>query len=152
MGHITPDVEELLEDTGFPGMKVLQFAFYDDDPEHPYLPENHTELCVVYTGTHDNETSFSWFQGLDEDARQRVRERIGEETEPSWGLVELALSSPAFLAVAPVQDLLGLDNSARLNSPGEAEGNWSWRLLPGQLTSDVLARLRSLTSAHGRLA
>jgi 4-alpha-glucanotransferase len=150
LGLITPDVEELLAQTGFPGMKILQFAFYDDDSEHPFKPENHPEACVVYTGTHDNETTAGWFEGLDSVAQERVRARIGEET-PAWGLAKLALSSPAILAVLPVQDLLDLGNEARFNSPGVAEGNWSWRLTPEQLGPQVLARLRALTEDAGRL-
>lgn len=151
LGFITPDVEELLAETGFPGMKILQFAFYDDDAEHPFKPENHPEACVVYTGTHDNETTAGWFEELDSLAQARVRERIGEES-PAWGLAKLALGSPAVLAILPVQDLLELGNEARFNTPGVAEGNWSWRLAPEQLSPEVLVRLRSLTEDAGRLS
>jgi 4-alpha-glucanotransferase len=149
LGVITPDVEELLEATGFPGMRILQFAFYDDDPEHPFKPQNHVDACVVYTGTHDNETTAGWFEGLDEASQARVRAAIGDE-EPHWGLVRLAVASPARLAVLPAQDLLGLGNEARFNHPGQAEGNWSWRLRPGELEDAVLERLRALNDAHGR--
>jgi 4-alpha-glucanotransferase len=150
LGFITPDVDELLESTGFPGMRILQFAFYDDDPEHPFKPENHTEGCVVYTGTHDNETTAGWFEGLDAASQARVRERIGDDS-PAWGLAKLALDSPAVLAILPLQDVLELGNEARFNTPSVAEGNWSWRFLPEQLTSEILARLRALTEASGRI-
>ncbi|RMG16738.1 MAG: 4-alpha-glucanotransferase [Planctomycetota bacterium] len=149
LGVITEDVEELLAATGFPGMRILQFAFGEDDPAHPFLPENHPVRSVVYTGTHDNQTAAGWFAGLDPAARARVRARIGD-ADPAWGLVELALGSPAFLAVVPAQDVLGLGDEARLNTPGRAEGNWSWRLLPGQLGAPEAERLRAASAAHGR--
>ena len=150
LGYITDDVRELLRESGFPGMKVLQFAFYEDDPEHEYLPENHDERSVVYTGTHDNETTAGWWEGLEAPVKERVRARIGADADPVWGLIELAYGSPGFLALIPAQDALGLGNEARMNTPGRPAGNWGWRLLPGQLDPDVLARLRALSEKHGR--
>ncbi len=148
LGYITPDVTELLAQTGFPGMRILQFAFYEDDAEHPFLPENHPRESVVYTGTHDNQTTASWWLDLDDEARARVSARV-DGADPVWGLIELALGSPAFLSVVPAQDLLGLDDRARMNSPGTEEGNWSWRL-ERPLDAALADRLRARTAAHGR--
>jgi 4-alpha-glucanotransferase len=157
LGEVTPDVPELLEATGFPGMRIMQFAFYDDDPEHTFKLENHVEGCVVYTGTHDNETTAGWYAALDDEARTRVQTALGA-TDPdaltphdvAWGLIGMVQASPAYLAIIPAQDLLGLDNAARMNFPGKDEGNWGWRLLPGQLTEQVWDRLRALSREHGR--
>ncbi len=149
LGVITPDVEELLDATGFPGMKVLQFAF-DGDPRNPYAPENHGERAVVYTGTHDNDTTAGWLASEQPAVRARVAQRASGD-DLTWGMVELAFASPAFLAVVPVQDVLGLGNEARMNLPGtKSELNWSWRLRPGQLELVALERLRELTLRHGR--
>lgn len=149
LGELTPDVPELLEASGLPGMKVLQFA-WDADPDHPFKPENYDANCVVYTGTHDNETTAGWWTHQEDEVQQRVLARVGA-AGPVWGLIELALASRACLAIVPAQDLLELGNEARMNHPGRANGNWSWRLLPGQLDRERLARLRALTERHGRL-
>ncbi|MCO5169903.1 MAG: 4-alpha-glucanotransferase [Planctomycetes bacterium] len=149
LGLITEDVTELLAETGFPGMKVLQFAF-DGDADNPFVPERHDERSVVYTGTHDNDTTAGWLAGEPAAVRARVLERTGPE-DPVWGMVELAFASPGFLAVVPVQDVLGLGNDARMNLPGtKSDKNWSWRLRPGQLELVALERLRELTVRHGR--
>lgn len=149
LGVITEDVTALLEETGFPGMKVLQFAF-DGDPKNPFVPERHDERSVVYTGTHDNDTTAGWLASEPPAVRARVVERTGSD-DPVWGLVELAFASPAFLAVVPAQDVLGLGNDARMNLPGtKSDKNWSWRLRPGQLELVALERLRELTLRSGR--
>ena len=149
LGEVTPDVPELLAQSGFPGMKVLQFA-WDADPRNPFKPENVGPNSVIYTGTHDNETTAGWFRNLDPDTRRRVEARVAG-AGPVWGMIEMALASKAFLAVIPAQDLLELGNEARMNSPGTCEGNWTWRLLPGQLDEATLARLGSLAGRHGRV-
>lgn len=150
LGVVTEDVTELLEQTGFPGMKVLQFAF-DGDPKNPFLPERHGERNVVYTGTHDNDTTAGWLASEKPAVRARVVAKAGAE-DPVWGLVELAHASAAFLAVVPVQDVLGLGNAARMNLPGtKTDKNWTWRLQPGQLELVALEKLRALTEKHGRL-
>jgi 4-alpha-glucanotransferase len=129
LGVITPEVEALRDRFALPGMKILQFAF-DGNDDNPYLPANYRgSRWVVYTGTHDNATSLGWWQGLDGDSRDRVAAAVGAEVRaPSWQLLELALASPAELAVVPLQDLLELDDQARFNTPGTSSGNWSWRL------------------------
>ena len=149
LGEVTPDVPDLLEATGFPGMRILQFA-WDEDPEHPFKPENYDENCVVYTGTHDNETTAGWWAHQQDEVKKRVLARVGP-AGPVWGLIELGLASRAFLALVPAQDLLELGNEARMNSPGKAQGNWLWRLLPGQLGEKPLARLRELSERHRRV-
>lgn len=147
LGEITPDVEVLLEETGYPGMRIVQFAYYDDEADHTFRPENHVEACVAYTGTHDNQTSAGWWKDLDECARERA---CLDADDPVGDLIQRTLGSKAFLAVIPAQDLLRLGDEARTNAPGCAEGNWIWRLRPGQLDEGVLADLRGLCETHGR--
>ncbi len=132
LGMITPDVHALRDELGFPGMAVLLWAF-EGPPDNPHRLENHREREVVYTSTHDTETLAGHFPH-----------------ESSWGLLELALSSRAALAVVPVQDVLGLGSEARMNRPGVTGGNWAWRLEPGQLGPDVAARLRGAAEGAGR--
>ncbi len=129
LGVITPAVEALRDRFELPGMKILQFAF-DGNDDNAYLPANYKgSRWVVYTGTHDNATSLGWWRDLDDDARGRVAAVVGGEVPaPSWQLLELALASPAELAVVPLQDLLELGDEARFNTPGTIDGNWSWRL------------------------
>ena len=129
LGVITPDVEALRDGFRLPGMKVLQFAF-DGLPDNPYLPENvDGTRWVVYTGTHDNPTTLGWWNNLDEASRERIASRVnGPVQAPAWHLFEMAFATPAELVVAPLQDLLHLDDRARFNTPGTSEGNWSWRL------------------------
>ena len=128
LGVITPDVEALRDGFQLPGMKVLQFAF-DGLADNPYLPENiEGRRWVVYTGTHDNPTTLGWWNRLDHDSRNRISTRVhGEMEAPAWHLFDMAFATPAELVVAPLQDLLHLDDAARFNTPGTSEGNWSWR-------------------------
>ena len=155
LGVITPEVEALRTEFGLPGMKVLQFAF-DGSADNPYLPENFGEQSVVYTGTHDNDTTLGWWDALDEATRQRVRARSLEEEAHDemampWGLIRLALSSTARLAVVPAQDLLALGSEARMNTPGTDRGNWSWRAERGSFDAALAARVASLIAhAHRR--
>ncbi|HND30823.1 MAG TPA: 4-alpha-glucanotransferase [Myxococcota bacterium] len=129
LGEITPDVEKLRDDLGLPGMKVLQFAF-GTDGNHPFLPHNFGhDRWVVYTGTHDNETAVGWYQSADERVRHQFRAYTARDgSAPAWTLLREAWASVAGLAVAPMQDFLGLGNEARINTPGIAKGNWLWRL------------------------
>jgi 4-alpha-glucanotransferase len=147
LGVITPAVERLRDELGLPGMHVLQFAF-DGGPSNPHRPENHRELGVVYTGTHDNDTALGWWSSLSPAARRATGLDAGE---PHWSLIELALGSRARLAIVPVQDALGLGSEARMNTPGRARGNWGWRLEPGALNAELAARLRGATERSGRL-
>ena len=146
LGVITPDVVALRRELGFPGMVVLQFAF-DHHPDNPHKPQNHEELSVVYTGTHDTDTTRGWYASLSEEERARIPVPAAE---PHWGLAELAYASPARLAILPAQDVLGLGSEARMNRPGEEYGNWTWRLEPGELTREHALRLRALAERYDR--
>jgi 4-alpha-glucanotransferase len=148
LGTITPEVLELRDEFHLPGMKVLQFAF-DGDPDNWYLPAAHGTRSVVYTGTHDNDTTYGWWLSLDDDTRARVRSYAGDGPMP-WALVRLAYASTAVLAVVPAQDLLGLDSGARMNTPGVDTGNWGWQAADGSFTPDVAAWLRTVVEASGR--
>ncbi len=153
LGVITDEVRDEMKTQGFPGMKILLFAFGDDD-RNPYLPHNYTEDCVVYTGTHDNNTARGWFQdeaGINE--KQRLFLYLQREVsfkEIHWALIELAMKSSACLAIIPLQDVLGLDGKARMNKPATIKGNWQWRFLPKALTGEVVSKLRSLTQDSQR--
>ena len=152
LGIITREVEVLRHRFALPGMLVLQFAF-DGDGANPYLSHNHETSNVVYTGTHDNDTTLGWFQSLDEDRRARVLEYLGMPCEAMpWPLVRAALASVARLAVMPMQDLLALDSLHRMNRPGTIGDNWSWQCAPGRFTSELAVRLRALFGTYGRLA
>ena len=150
LGTITPEVERLRREFGLPGMKVLQFAF-DGDADNIYLPPRHGELNVVYTGTHDNDTSLGWWESVDEGVRANARAWFADPAEPMpWALVRVAMASTARLAVVPAQDLLGLGSDSRMNVPGSAEGNWSWQAAPGAFDRALADRVRALVEAYGR--
>ncbi len=152
LGLITPEVHALRQELGFPGMKVLQFAF-GGGADNPYLPHNHEPDSAVYTGTHDNDTTVGWYASLDERTRDHVRRYLAVDGHDiAWDLIRAALASVARIAVIPVQDVLALGSEARMNFPGRPHGNWSWRLRPDQLTPAHAARLRALTELYGRLA
>jgi 4-alpha-glucanotransferase len=146
LGVITPPVERLRLELGIPGMAVLQFAF-GGGPGNPHRPENHSELLVVYTGTHDTHTAVGWWNTL--SAEERAKTGL-DAAEPHWSLIELALESRAALAIVPAQDVLGLDDDERMNRPGTTTGNWAWRLEEGQLTAALARRLRAATERTGR--
>ena len=151
LGLITPEVDRLRLEFGLPGMKVLQFAF-DGDSNNFYLLEHHVPNSVVYTGTHDNDTTVGWWRSLDERTRRYVLEHIPVTDEPMpWALVEAALGSVGRLAVVPAQDLLGLGSEARMNTPGTAAGNWSWQAEEGVFDEALARRLRTLVERSGRL-
>jgi 4-alpha-glucanotransferase len=150
LGVITPEVEALRVEAGLPGMKVLQFAF-DGSPDNPHLPAHHGVRSVVYTGTHDNDTTTGWWDGLDEDTRASVRRVLVDPGESMpWALIRLATTSTARLAVVPAQDLLGLGSDARMNTPGVEGGAWAWRAEPGALSPAVLQRYGALVAEAGR--
>ena len=152
LGVITPPVERLRDGFQLPGMKILQFAF-DGNDDNPYLPANFLgSRWVVYTGTHDNATSLGWWQALDDGARRRLEAAVGAGvTAPGWQLLELALASPAELAVVPLQDLLELGDEARFNVPGTVEGNWSWRLdRPIEALAGPLHGYGEMAARYGR--
>jgi 4-alpha-glucanotransferase len=146
LGLITKAVERLRDELGFPGMAVLQWAFAGA-ADNPHRPENHRENLVVYTSTHDTDTALGWWGSL--TPAERAASRLDPD-EPHWSLIELALASPARLAIVPAQDILGLGNESRMNRPGRIGGNWTWRLEPGQLPDELARRLREATSRSGR--
>ena len=156
LGLMTDGVRKLVADSGYPNMKVLQFAFDPADVAgmNDYLPHNHAPNSVVYTGTHDNETLCGWFTGLSEEEQALVRNYLMDHTTPAGEmhrkLITVALGSCSRICVVPVQDWLGLDNSARMNAPGTVDVNWRWRLLPGQLTEALAEEVRILTHRYGR--
>jgi 4-alpha-glucanotransferase len=150
LGVITEEVTALRKRFDLPGMKILQFAF-DGSSDNPYLPHNHEALCVVYTGTHDNNTSLGWYQDLSDQQRVAVHHYLGDSSETMpWLLVRAALASVARLAVIPMQDVLGLDGAHRMNVPGVTEGNWRWRFDWSQLKDEHSARLREWVQLYGR--
>jgi 4-alpha-glucanotransferase len=148
---ITPDVEALRDKFGFPGMKILQFAF-GSGPGNSYLPHNHVREAVVYTGTHDNDTTAGWYAGLPAKEKKQIRDYMGSNGKDIVGdLVRAALASVANMAVIPLQDILKLDSSARMNLPGTSVGNWSWRFSAGDLKAEHGTWLLELTEMYGRL-
>jgi 4-alpha-glucanotransferase len=154
LGVITPEVIEVMELFGFPGMKVLVFAFGEDLPTSVHAPHNYVKNCVVYTGTHDNNTAKGWFQNEStQEDRERFCKYIGREVpeeEVHWEFVRLALMSVAKIAIIPLQDILGLGEEARMNLPATSRGNWMWRFLPEQLTPAIKRKLLEMTRIYGR--
>ncbi|MHB1357268.1 MAG: 4-alpha-glucanotransferase [Anaerolineae bacterium] len=150
LGLISADVIELRQELGLPGMRVLQFAF-DSNAANEHLPHNWVNNLVVYTGTHDNDTSVGWYAHLAQATRERVRIYTGStESDINWGLIRLALNSVADLAIVPLQDVLGLGSDCRLNSPGRPFGNWGWRYRSEMLRPELAARLKQLATLSGR--
>jgi 4-alpha-glucanotransferase len=146
LGHITPPVHRLRDELGLPGMVVLLWAFRGSR-QSPHRLENHLPNSVAYTSTHDTDTAVGWFESL----RPRQRAATGlDPAEPGWGLIDLAYSSCAALAVVPAQDVLGLGSASRMNRPGVTHGNWSWQLERGALNPPLARRLRRLAEHHGR--
>ncbi|MBN8437856.1 MAG: 4-alpha-glucanotransferase [Candidatus Accumulibacter sp.] len=153
LGIITPEVDALRQAIGLPGMRILQFAF-DGDAKNPYLPHNYDANTVVYTGTHDNDTSRGWWESLGHSEQAYVRsylgvgERAGDELH--WQLIRLACSSVASLCVIPMQDVLGLDSTHRMNEPSRSEGSWEWRFSWQQVEAEHARRLAALARLYGR--
>jgi 4-alpha-glucanotransferase len=151
LGLITPEVEALRLRHGFPGMKILQFAF-DGGAANPYLPHNHHHLAVVYTGTHDNDTTVAWYNALSRDARRHVDEYLHSASEPMpWPLIRAAMASVATLAMIPMQDVLELGGGHRMNIPGKPDGNWRWRFNWDQVGADLAEHLHDLSRLYGRI-
>lgn len=152
LGLITPDVEKLRDSFGLPGMRVLQFAF-GGDSSNPHLPHNAVPNTVMYTGTHDNDATAGWWRSAPKDQKEKARRYApGIGKDAAWEMIRLAWSSVSQVAIAPIQDLLGLGSKARMNTPGTSEGNWEWRLSEGADYSKPLKRLASLTELYGRAA
>jgi 4-alpha-glucanotransferase len=161
LGVITPDVVALRDAFGFPGMRILQFAF-GSDTKNMDLPHNYEQNIVAYTGTHDNDTTVGWFSSVAGEGSTRTAKQIEREREfcleylktdgqeIHWDFIRALLASVANTAIVPLQDLLGLGTEARMNLPNTTAGNWSWRLKPNALTNEIAARLRKLTEVYGR--
>ena len=156
LGHMTDTVRKLVKDSGYPNMKVLQFAFDEEDigGANEYLPHNYGNNCWVYTGTHDNETVAGWFAGLTKSGRDQIRDYLMDHETPNkrfyQKLIGLAMMCAAKTCIVPIQDWLGLDNSARMNMPGTVDVNWSWRMQPGMLTEALQQDILSVTKRFGR--
>lgn len=152
LGYLTPSVKKLLRDCGFPGIKVLEFAF-DTSEESEYLPHNYEKNCVVYTGTHDNDTIMGWMSSASEqevDFAKRYM-HLSEEEGYNWGMIRTVMASPADTCILQMQDLLGLDNSARMNTPSTLGGNWSWRIKEECINFWLAGILKKLTQTYWRL-
>lgn len=152
LGYITKSVRKLLKETGFPGIKVLQFAF-EKGAESDYLPHNHIENCVVYTGTHDNDTVIGWMMESDRETVAYATEylRLSEAEGYNWGMIRAAWASPARLSILQMQDFLGLDNSARMNTPSTLGGNWQWRLRGECVNAWLAGIIKKQTALYSRL-
>ena len=150
LGDISEEVRQLLAALRIPGMTILQFGFYGSDSD--YLPHRYPRRCVVYTGTHDNDTARGWYAALKPEERQRVFDYLGSDGhEIEWDLIRAAYTSVAQRAVVPLQDVLGLGSEARMNTPSEPAGNWRWRAPADAFRPDLAARLRRLIELTGRL-
>ena len=150
LGEITPDVVALREQFHLPGMKILVFAF-GDDARNPFLPHNYSQNCVVYTGTHDNDTVVGWYQRAPEKERDFARRYLARDGHDiAWDLIRAAWGSVAVFALAPLQDLLSLDNRARMNYPSRAGGNWQWRMAAHALGDGLRQRLHAQNRLYGR--
>ena len=150
LGTMTQGVIDLRDATGFPGMKILGFAF-DSSEENEYLPHTYDKNCVVYTGTHDNDTIVGWFEKAKPEDRKFALEYLNSRDENNihWDAIRGAWSSVASIALAPIQDFLGLGSEARINTPGIAAGNWQWRL-KDRLSDDLAEKIAYLTKLYSR--
>ena len=156
LGLMTDGVRKLVKDSGYPNMKVIQFAYdaADIGGSNEYLPHNYTNNCVVYTGTHDNETVAGWFTGLDKANKEHIRNYLRDhDTANKWmykKLIDLAMMCCADTCIIPLQDWLGLGSSARMNTPGTVDGNWSWRMTAEQLTDELQEEVCNVSKRYGR--
>jgi 4-alpha-glucanotransferase len=151
LGVITPDVVAIREGFNLPGMKILQFAF-DGSPENPFLPHNYVANCVAYTGTHDNDTVLGWYQRVAENEKSFCRRYMDRDgSHVSWDLIRGVWASVAMFALAPMQDFLELDNTARMNYPGNPSGNWTWRMGEGSTSEALQKRILDVNEIYGRL-
>jgi len=151
LGFLTPGVKKLVKKTGYPGMKILEFAF-DSDEDNDYLPHNYDSNCIVYTGTHDNDTVVGWYQQLKKKDQMFAREYLGirNARDISWDLIRLAMSSVADTAIIPMQDYLGLGNEGRINIPSTLGGNWAWRMKEDAYTRELAKKIAGMTRLYGR--
>ncbi|MEX2565495.1 MAG: 4-alpha-glucanotransferase [Cyclobacteriaceae bacterium] len=153
LGYMDDPVFELLEKFNFPGMKVLQFAFGEGIGENPYILHNHSKNSVVFTGTHDNNTTLGWFHNSSREERRNFYDYTGAKPTSkniAWKMHQMALMSVSDLAIIPMQDIVGLDENAKMNRPGTSEGNWTWRLLASQLPWESVEDLKKINIRYGR--
>lgn len=152
LGFLTPSVLQMVEDSGFPGMKVIQFAF-DSRDDSDYLPHNYKEHCVVYTGTHDNDTILGWMKTAPKASVKFAKEYLNltEDEGYHWGMMRAAWSSVSELAVVPMQDLIGIGSEGRMNTPSTLGGNWEWRALPEEISGKLAKKLRHYMEMYGRV-
>ena len=152
LGFLTPSVIKLLKDSGFPGMKVVQFAF-DSREDSDYLPHNYPKNCVVYTGTHDNDTVMGWMKTAPKSAVKFAKEYLNltKEEGYNWGMMRAAWSSVADMAIVPMQDILGLGSEARINTPSTIGENWKWRATADQIANSIAKKLRKCMKMYARL-
>ena len=156
LGYVTDSVRQLVKESGYPGMKVLEFAFDSRDSgcASDYLPHNYPENSVVYTGTHDNETIAGWYQSIRPEERLLARDYLCDHYTPVGKLhlsfISLAMRSSARMCVIPIQDYLGLDNTARINTPSTVGTNWKWRLTKEQLSPELRELIGKITLRYGR--
>ncbi|MBQ5660940.1 MAG: 4-alpha-glucanotransferase [Lachnospiraceae bacterium] len=158
LGYMTDTVKQLVADSGFPGMKVLEFAFDSRDTGNAsdYLPHNYDKNCVAYTGTHDNETLTGWFKNISDEERTMARDYLNDyhslDEEIYWNIINLVMRSHADLCIIPMQDYLGYDNSARMNQPSTVGINWRWRITEEEMPEKLQKDIRTLTRRFGRLS
>ena len=153
LGYQTPSVVNMVKDSGYPGMKVLEFAF-DSREDSDYLPHNYEKNCVVYTGTHDNQTLQAWYQELQKEDRAFAKEYLDlydkDEDTVHWAFIRAALSSVADLAIIPIQDYLGLGAEARINTPSTIGNNWTWRLQNHEISPQLIEKIKTMVKMYGR--
>ncbi len=150
LGAMTPEVENLRDSSGIPGMRILQYGF-GGDPNDLHLPHNYVRNCVAYTGTHDNETAAGWYKSANKNQRHLCRKYLRSSGRSvNWDMIAACLASIADTAVIPAQDILGLGNEARMNVPAGGGPNWQWRLQAGELDGDIADKLREMTEIYGR--
>ena len=154
---MTESVKQLVEESGFPGMKVLEFAFDERDTGNAsdYLPHNYCENSVAYTGTHDNETINGWLKTISENEKKMVKEYLNAKYIPDeelyWAIVCEVMKSHAHMCIIPMQDYLGCDNNSRINQPSTVGKNWRWRITEEELSTDIQKKIREITRRYGRL-
>jgi len=154
LGYITPEVHHLRDQWGFPGMRVLQFAFGDSSPDNPHKPYNYIPNCVAYTGTHDNDTTAGWFADsqMRSERKSALEYMANDCRDPVWDFIRMVLSSVADTVIVPMQDYLGLGSEARMNVPATTGHNWDWRMRKDQLRPELAMRVRELNCIYGRAA
>ena len=152
LGFLTPEVHELVKNSGFPGMSILQFGF-NPDANSDYLPHRVAENRVYYTGTHDNAPIMQWFAEASESERRFAEQYLALNAAEgiNWGMIRGGMCSPAGIFIAQMQDVLGLSAEGRVNTPGVASGNWQWRMLPHECSAALAEKLREYTRMYGRL-